>query len=74
MKRCPFCGSNQLHDEIILLPTWDGKPRYAIVCTICSASGPRAESVEIAKQKWNDRAPKRGSNAARDMLALRELM
>jgi len=56
MKKCPYCGSNQLDMETILLPTWDGKPRYVIVCE-CSAAGPKAESKEIAKQRWNERAP-----------------
>ena len=67
MKRCPYCGSNQLHDKKV--PTWDGNPRYAIICTICSARGPRAESVEIAKQMWNERSregSKRESNVDRN--------
>jgi len=58
MKRCPHCGSNQLDMEKILLPTWDGKPRYVIVCE-CSASGPKARSEDIARRRWNGRTPKK---------------
>ena len=50
MKRCPYCGSNHLSMKTIRLPTWDDKPRYVIICE-CSASGPSAESKDIARRR-----------------------
>lgn len=47
LRRCPFCGSDDLDDERI----------DAIVCTNCGATGPDAKYEDPAEARalWNRR-------------------
>lgn len=55
MKKCQYCGSNDLgFGEICCPAVITSKEKY-VRCKQCGASGPSAINDELAIQKWNNR-------------------
>lgn len=52
-KRCPFCGSNDIHS---ISRTRRFNQGFIIVCGNCRAEGPLAETRNGSWEKWNQRS------------------
>jgi Lar family restriction alleviation protein len=56
IKPCPFCDSNDTEYETSYLMKYPVPPAFWVCCNFCGASGPRANSSEVARDAWNQRA------------------
>lgn len=55
LKPCPWC---QWSEDLTLIDEHDvaAWARYAVWCSNCAVTGPRAESEQEARRLWNTRA------------------
>lgn len=51
LKNCPFCGKSSVY---VYNPTLSDNMFY-VWCCFCNASGPDAETWELATTAWNRR-------------------